>query len=357
MKAGLFALLLLIAGVAEARTVTLPRRSNNTVYITDATSLLQAGDTVLLEGDYTWIRLLKIPGTQEAPIIFINKGLVTIGGHVPYTCVFGGSYFKILGNGDKTYKYGIRLGKQRDSVYGSFGFAFGDSKGVEVAYCEFQYLSSGILQNPPAGEVMSDCYYHDNYMHDFDNPKGKGRSEGFYLGNTKASTTRFENCRIENNIIENVSGDGIQASVGTFVIKGNTIRNYAKARLAQQRAGIIVGARATADIIDNVVEGGGGVALQIFGCGKMEISGNTFKDIDVQTLPKEDIVYINGKTATPENPLEISFHDNTFINVRPNRMVIYNGTFADKTAGITFKKNKGLKSDQINLTKKDKWNK
>jgi hypothetical protein len=89
----------------------------------------------------------------------------------------------------------------------------------------------------------------------------------------------------------------------------------------------------------------------------MEISNNIFKDIDVQTLPKEDIVYINGKTATPEHPLEINFHDNSFVNVSPNRKIIYNGTFIEKTAGISFKKNKGLNSDQINLSKKDKWNK
>ena len=97
--------------------------------------------------------------------------------------------------------------------------------------------------------------------------------------------------------------------------------------------------------------------MQIFGCGHMDVSGNTFKDIDVQNLPKEDIVYINGKTATPDNPLEINFHDNTFINVIPNRKVIYNGTFADKTSGITFHRNKGLNSAQINLSPKDKWKK
>jgi hypothetical protein len=356
MKKGLLLIFLFTTLLTEARTVTLPRRSNNTVYITDATSLLQAGDTVVLEGDYTWIKLFKIGGTKDSPIVFINKGLVTVGGYVPYTCVFSGSYFKILGNGDPQYKYGIRLGKEQDSIYGAFGFAFQDSKGVEVAHCEFQYLSCGILQNPAEGQVMSDCYYHDNYMHDLDNPKGRGRSEGFYLGNTKASATTFENCRIENNIIENVSGDGIQASAGTFIIKGNVIRNYAKAHLAQQRAGIIVGGLATADIIDNVIENGSGVGLQIFGRGKMEIAGNTFKNIDVQALPKEDIIYINGKTATPGIPLEIDFHDNEFVNVAPNRKVIYNGTFADKTAGITFHKNKGLARDQINLSQKDKWN-
>lgn len=355
MKKGIVFLLLALSVIAQARTVTLPRRSNNTVYIMDASTLLQAGDTVLLEGDYTSIKLLKVQGTKEAPIIFRNKGLVTIGGYVPYTWVINGSYFKILGNGDPAFKYGIQLGKNRDSIYGSFGLAFGDSKGVEVAFCEFQFLSSGILQNPMAGQLMADCYYHDNYLHDFDNPKARGRSEGFYLGQTKTSTTRFENCRIENNLIENVSGDGIQVSRGTFIVKGNTVRNYAKARLAMQRAGIIVGGEATADIIDNVLQGGGGVGLQIFGCGKMEVAGNTFKDIDVQLLPKEDIVYINGKTATPDNPLEINFHNNTFINVAPNRKVIYNGTFEEKTSGITYKKNKGLSSDKINLSKKDKW--
>ena len=356
MKPGLLVLFILTSLFAEARIRSLPRRSNNTVYITDATTLLQAGDTVLLEGDYTWIKLFKIEGAKDTPIVFINKGLVTIGGYVPYTCVFRGNYFKILGNGDPAYQYGIRLGKDRDSIYGAFGFAFGDSKGVEVAYCEFQYLSCGILQNPAYGQAMPDCYYHHNYMHHLDNPKGKGRSEGFYLGNTKASTTTFEECRIENNLIENVSGDGIQASVGTFIIKGNVIRNYAKASLAQQRAGIIVGGQATADVVDNVIEGGKGVGLQVFGRGKMKITGNTFKDIHVQNLVKEDIVYINGKSATPENPLEIYFHDNEFINVTPNRKVIYNGTLAEKTGGITFKKNKGLASSQINLSKKDSWN-
>jgi len=356
MKKGWLFLLLLSSFVAGARTVILPKRSDNTVYITDASTLLQAGDTVLLQGDYTSIKLLNIQGTKEAPVVFLNKGLVTIGGYVPYTCVFFGSYFKILGNGDPQYQYGIRVGKQRDSIYGSFGFAFGASKGVEVAYCEFQFLSSGILQNPPEGQAMTDCYYHNNYLHDFDDPKYKGRSEGFYLGNTKTSTTRFENCRIENNLIENVSGDGIQVSRGSFIVKGNTVRNYAKARLAMQRAGIIVGGEATADIIDNVVEGGGGVGLQIFGCGPMEVSGNTFKNIDVQLLPKEDIVYINGKTATPDNLLKINFHDNTFINVTPNRKIVYNGTFDDKNDGITFKKNKGLNSEQTFLSRKDKWN-
>ena len=355
MKKSILLFLWMLALTANARTVSLPRRGDNTVYIKDAATIMQAGDTVLLEGDYTWIKLFKIVGTKDSPVVFINKGLVTIGGYVPYTCVFSGDYFKILGNGDAQYKYGIRLGKERDSIYGAFGFAFHDSKGVEVAHCEFQYLSCGILQNPVEGQVMSDCYYHDNYLHDLDNPKAKGRSEGFYLGNTKASATAFEACRIEANLIENVSGDGIQASGGTFIIRGNTVRNYAKARLAQQRAGILIGGRATADVIDNRIEDGNGVGLQVFGWGKMKIWGNTFKNINVQTLANEDIVYINGKTATPETPLQIDFQNNEFIEVFPNRSIIYNATAADKTTGISFKKNKGLSRTQINLSAKDVW--
>ncbi len=355
MKKGFSFFLLILAFAAGARTVSLPRRGDNTVYIRDAATIMQAGDTVLLEGDYTWIKLFKIAGTKDSPVVFINKGLVTIGGYAPYTCVFSGDYFKISGNGDTAHKYGIRLGKSRDSVYGAFGFAFHDSKGVEVAHCEFQYLSCGILQNPAEGQAMPDCYYHDNYFHDLDNPKAKGRSEAFYLGNTKASTTAFEACRIESNLIENVSGDGIQASGGTFVIRGNTIRNYATAKLAQQRAGILIGGQATADIIDNIIEGGSGVGLQIFGQGNMKIWGNTFKNIDVQTLVNEDIIYINGKTATPETPLQIDFQNNEFAAVFPNRSVIHNATAADKTAGTLFKKNKGVEKSQTTLSKKDVW--
>src|SRR5829696_7253785 len=106
MKKSFFFLFLLLSFIANARMISLQRRTNNTIYITDATSILQAGDTVLLEGDYTWIKLFKIEGTKDSPIVFINKGLVTIGGHVPYTCVFNGNYFKILGNGDPDLKYG-----------------------------------------------------------------------------------------------------------------------------------------------------------------------------------------------------------------------------------------------------------
>jgi hypothetical protein len=353
MKKFLFFSLLFLSLAAGARTVTLPRRSNNTVYITDATKYLQAGDTVMLEGHYKWIQIRQIPGTKDSPVVFLNQGLVTIGGFVSYTAIFGGSYFKIKGNNDPEHKYGIRLG--HDSLYGQFGFAFGDSKGVEVSHCEFYRLASGILQNPKEGQVMSDCYYHHNYFHDFDNKKDKGRSEALYLGNTKLSTTTFENCRIENNLIENVSGDGIQVSVGTFIIKGNVIRNYGLARLSQQRSGIIVGGLATADVIDNVIEGGKGVGLQIFGRGKMEIARNTFKNIDVSDLQKEDIIYINGKTANEENLLEIDFNNNEFINVKPSRKIIFNGTFVTNTAGISFKKNKGLHPGQLNLSKKDKF--
>ena len=356
MKKAFVLLLLLISFISQARTLYLPRRSDNTVFLPDATALLQPGDTVLLEGDYKSIRLLNIQGTKEAPITFINQGLVTIGGYPPYTCILVGRYFRVLGNGDAQYKYGIRLGKQRDSVYGAFGFGLGDSKGVEIAHCEFQYLSSGFLQNPDSGQVMLDCYYHDNYLHNFGNPRAKGRSEGFYLGNTKTSSTRFENCRIENNLIENVTGDGIQVSRGTFIIKGNTVRKYAQARLAMQRSGIVIGAEATVDVLNNDIEDGGGVGMQIFGCGKMEVAGNTFKDIDVHDLDKEDIVYINGKSATPDNPLQINFHDNQFINVTPNRKLVFNGTFEEKTTGITFRKNKGLSNDRMQLSKKDKWN-
>ena len=355
MKYLFILLVIFTSACAKARVITLPRNGTNAIYINDASQIIKAGDTVQLEGDYKSILVKEIHGTKEQPVHFINKGLVTVSGYSNYTCVFTGSYYIIDGSGDPNYKYGIKLGKENE--LGAFGIGPGNSTGVEIHNVEFTDLSSGILQNPHSGEPMVDCYYHDNYFHDFDNPKAKGRSEPFYLGFTGGIGAQFENCRIENNIIENVSGDGIQVCNGSFKIIGNTVKKYAKASLVQQRTGILIGGNCTAVVKNNTIEDGRGVGMQVFGMGKIEIANNTFKNIVVNDLDKEDIVYINGKTATPDNPLQLNFHDNKFENCTPNRKLIFNGTSPDKTAGSSFKRNKGLDQNMVSLTQKDKWEK
>ena len=350
-------------------TIHLTRKENNTVYLPDAKDILKPGCIVLLEGNYKWIKIANIQGTEEKPIIFINKGLVKIGGFRAYDCVLSGKYFKVLGNGSKDIKYGIQLNSGNDTSFSEFGLNLMNSSNVEVAYCEFTKVSSGILQNPKEGDSMIDCYYHNNYIHDLDNPKEKGRSEGFYLGNSHTdipytANFRFINCRIENNVLENLSGDGIQVKHGSFIIKGNVIKNHGAAKLYAQRSGILLGDNASGIITQNTVEDGNGVGLQILGCGDVEISYNQFIHLNLSELLKEDLWYINrkGDTAITVPKLKISAHDNVLNGSA--RYAINNATKIDLSDGSIFENNQiegsfvkvfnCMKADRINHNKLDK---
>lgn len=349
MKKLLVFLGLVTSLISEAKTIYLQRNNDGGLYKPHHNAL--PGDTILLEGRYQYINLENLIGEPGKEIIIINKGQVVVSGYKPYCSIFAGRYFKVLGNGDPSIKYGIRFaGLEKE--YSGFGIALTNSSNVEVAFCEFQKLQAGILQNPVSKTDMVDCYYHDNYFHDFDNPGEKGRSEGFYLGNTGTNSPgRFKNCRIENNLLENLSGDGIQVCQGDFIIRSNKIVNWARAKLEWQRNGILVGGSASAKVEDNVLIGGHGVAFQFLGGGANSFRGNIIKDLDVSELNKEDIVYIDARSSN----FSMDFSNNQFIKVRPNRKVIFNATVNNNTSGSSFKNNKGIDSSQCRLNSKDKW--
>ncbi|MET0242100.1 MAG: right-handed parallel beta-helix repeat-containing protein, partial [Flavitalea sp.] len=255
----LLILVLLFSQVYAQKKVELPRRpgaASNTVYILDAP--FKPGDTVLLSGDYLWIQIKGIKGTAEKPIVFKPKGKVTIGGYASYTLNLYGEHFKVLGGG--------KLVIGHPTVF-AMGINLGTSHHVEIAGLEMYNVTTGIQQNPTGTELIEGCYYHDLYIHDMQNPPHKGRAEAFYIGKTSPGGCYFKDLRIENNRIENVSGDGIQVSGGTFTIRNNKVRNYGMSDLEQQNNGILVGGNATAIISGNEVSGGTGPALQVLGRG------------------------------------------------------------------------------------------
>jgi hypothetical protein len=272
-----------------------------------------------------------------------------------------GKYFKFLGNGDSAIKNGIHL-SSFSSAYNAFGINLGNSTNVEIANVEIDHMNAGIIQNPSSGFAMVDCYYHNNYIHDLDNPSSGGRSECFYLGNTGSvsytASFRFVNCRIENNLIKHVSGDGIQVANGSFIIKGNTIRNFGLAQLADQRNGILVGGNATGKIIKNVVDGGRGDALMIMGVGTIEVKNNIFKNIDVSNLTSQDIVYINARVNAAEGAplLNINFSNN-YIQGKTNRYALTDMTLLTSTLGGSFSGNviEGTSLKSYALNSKDSW--
>jgi hypothetical protein len=342
--------------------ITLPKKVDSTIYIADA-SFIQPGSVIELEGWYKSIYIKNLQGTAAAPITFINKGQVRVGGYSNYTAIFQGKFFKILGNGDATIKNGIRISSFNTSYYAS-GINLGNSSNVEIANCEIDHFGVGIIQNPSTGTMpMLDCYYHNNYIHDLGNPSENGRAEAFYLGNTSSTIPykfayRFTNCRIENNILENLSGDGIQVANGTFVIKGNTIRNFATAQLADQRNGILIGGNATAKVIGNRIDGGRGNALMILGVGKMIVKNNVFKNIDVSNLTSQDLVYINARVNVEEGaPLFSVDFSNNSIQGKTNRYALTNMTSTLLTSGGTFTNNiiSGTNLKPYALSSKDQW--
>ena len=340
-------LLLALNTFARARVIPLKKDKKESSYKVNHGA--QPGDTIQLEGHYRLINLINVNGTKDKPIVIINKGMVTVSGYASYCFVITGKYFKILGNGSPSIKYGIQI-SGFDSVYSASGLGLTTSSDYEVAYIKISHTKVGFFQNPVNATDMANIYIHNCYISDLDNPKELGRAEGFYIGNThKVSPGKFKNFRIENNILENLSGDGIQVCQGDFTIKNNTIRNWAKAQLRWQRNGILVGEGTTSTVENNLLEGGHGVAYENFGGGEHTFKNNTIKNVDVSMLPHEDIVYLDGRGAN----FKIDFSGNTFENVKANRKVIYNQTADSFTTGSIFKNNAGLTSDQLLLYKKD----
>ena len=345
--------------VFASDTIRLQRASNNTVYIADASKLIKPGAVVQLEGDYLFYKVFNVQGTADSPIVFINKGLVRIGGFKAYTFQVQGQHFIINGSGDPAYKYGFLLNYDT-TVVGSFGFCPNNSSDFEVHHLECKNASSGILQNPAYGDAMNNVFYHHLYIHDLSDPASSppGRAEGFYLGSTKdtvpyTATYRFHNCRIEDCYLEDLTGDGIQVGQGDFIIKRDTIYNWGIAHLAQQDNGIQVGNGASATIDSVIVSGGHGLGAIILGADSVVLTNSIFSSIAGQASLLEDAIYINGKGPVP---LNMRF-ENNIITSSTGRYGINNATPVANTNGSIFNNNyiSGTFTKPYILKPGDRW--
>jgi hypothetical protein len=323
-------------------TIILKKGADGIAYNTNLAATVKPGDTVILKGDYKAINLGNIQGTKDAPITFINSGPVNVGGYPSYTAVLNGQYFRLISDDGQ-----LSLG--RSDMRGANALGLGESSNVEVCNIIMQNCGSGILQNPHNTTPIVNQYFHNNLIFNLNNPDAGGRSEAFYLGWTGGLGNPFVNCRIEDNLIEDTTGDGIQCANGEFYVKRNIIRNYAQSALYAQRNGILFGAQAYGIIEDNTIEGGRGNAIQILGKGNIEIAYNHIQNIDVHDLLNESIIYINGR----DGGLVIDLHHNTFSNVTPYNKVITNATSETLNIGMQFRENKGLKKEQILMRLKD----
>ncbi len=354
LKALLYTSLISLCTQGQERVV-LDRRTDNGLYIKDATMFIGPGDTVQLTGKYTSFKIYNIRGTKERPIVFINKGLVVIDGGMNNMVILSGSNFKFLGNGDTKYKYGIHISPGK-MLYPYFGVQIENATNIEVAFCDISKVTNGILQVPaPAAQAALDCSFHDNYIHDIGDSIRQKNSCAILLGNA-INPFSMDNCSVKDNILENLAGNGIQVINGTFNIENNQLKNFGKANMPNCRSGIVLGEAATGNILHNDLDSADGTALLILGHGKIEVKNNTFRNIHCKDPAASNIVFIQTKQSQAKQlaPLNISFQNNK-VTASTADNVVCNATLPTLTSGSVFSNNtiNGSFKKKFKLTSKD----
>lgn len=312
MKKIIFFLLAFLAFNAEARRLSIPKNSDGGWYKPQYPKL-RAGDTVILRGSYAYWNLENVNGTADSPIVFRNEtGRSRVGTSSSYAAIFYNcSHFIIDGGGDSTYKYGIIFGPVK-GVYIPLGLTTTNSTDYEVKNVELTHMQVGIFSIPDTGRTMHHLWIHHNWVHDIDNPAEKGRSQGFYLGNsnilTIKNTAHFEQILISNNLLEDLAGDGIQLSAAQgYEVSDNVVRNYGKANLTAYRTGILIGSTSMGTIKNNHIENGTGSGIGLYGYGLNTISGNVLKNTASAVL--NDAIQLE-KFGTDGAALKVNCFDN-----------------------------------------------
>lgn len=323
----------------------LPRRSTTggaqkEVYITSQGSI-KPGDILELSGDYTWIKFMNVHGTKESPITLRAKAgsKVTIGSTVYAGIELNGGYINIVGDG-------ITI-NHPDTQNPQEGIRLNSSHHNEISGVKMNNVKVGIIQNPLGGQVIEGQFFHHLTITNMVNPKAAGRVEAFYLGATsdpdKKGICTFKDCRIEDNVMDNLSGDAIQAGSGNYFILRNTINKYGQANQEWQNAGIEIGGNASAVIEGNKVTNGIGTPIKIMGKGEVIVKNN-YIAYNKPTRSNEDIVYVGGKGGL----LTVKLEGNVFEGNVPGRKMVYNNnTVAGTNGGIIATDNKGLKETDI----------
>jgi hypothetical protein len=305
----------------------------------DGEGTIFPGDTIcLLAGPKNYLFLKNIHGTEEEPVVIINKdGQVVIDTDHYFGIKFDGcSFVKLSGNGLDAYQYGILVSRVENGA----GISVDNkSTNIEIEYIEISNTSIGGIYAKTEPDPYGDCTFpavrskftmyntiiHDNYLHDI-------ADEGMYIGSSKYTGQYIYNCdttvlphvligvKVYNNILENTGWDGIQVSsaVSDCEIYGNYIIGDSYAEEEYQMSGILIGGGSNCDCYNNRIEDGKGDGIDVFGLGNQKIYNNLiinpgktyFPGGDPTIHPKHGI-YV-GHVSTIENA-GYYFYNNTII--------------------------------------------
>lgn len=254
-------------------------------------SKIPAGAIIYIPAGKRGSLLLKnFKGTAAAPILVVNQG-----GRVSFTTETTASYafktqncqyFKVLGNGFPTIRYGF------DVNGGNIGMTMDDlSSDFEIAFVEVRNSGfAGIMaKTDPSCDpatwrghfTMRNVVIHDNYVH-------KTGGEGLYVGNsfyedgvsTSCGTVLphdVANLKIHRNLVDSTGSEGIQvgSATSTCEIYNNTVKNPGISPFsAYQDNGIQIGEGTGGKCYNNLIKNAPGNGIIVLGLGDNLVYNN-----------------------------------------------------------------------------------
>lgn len=311
---------------------------------------IQPGAIIGLSGagdNYKNVTFNNIIGTENNPIIIKNcDGRAVVLSTGSFGVKFRYSkHFKLLGDGDKNYDYGIKI-----STTKGFFLTFEqlttnfETSAIEIAGLQPNgigedngFAGIGIKTSPyqdcdlftdatRTAWIMKNVTVRNCYIHDVGG-EGLYIGHGFYNGRIESVCSEItyshsiQHIRIHDNLIENVGYDGIQIKNADLdcELYNNVIRNYGQLDEGAHNEGLFIGGGTTGKFYNNYIIGGTGHGIQFQGMGNVDIYNNVIANTGDNGFygSNGDQVY-----RIPDGYFNII--NNTFVNSGNNSFAFFN---------------------------------
>ena len=176
-------------------------------YYINLAGKVAAGDTIVIAaGNYAFIELSGLDGTQECPITIINQGGQVV--FEAFNIAFPSHHVRLTGTGAAGVPYGFKMRNVATNYWGMHLKAEGP---IEIDHVEITNCAMGIQLKddyPPAGMTEHRGYkLHNLYIHDING------NEGMYIGSSTTPTApKVKGVHIYDVLISNTSREGLQIS-------------------------------------------------------------------------------------------------------------------------------------------------
>jgi hypothetical protein len=309
--------------------------------------LVDPGDTIfLLSGSKTYLWLGYLHGTNEKPIVVINRnGKVEISGYKYGLKFDSSSHIKLTGKGMWDIPYGILIQYTTGAGISVDGLSTNiEIEGVEIS----NVLYAGIYAktDPICSDFRStrekftlrNLFIHDNYIHHTGN-------EGMYIGNVKylgmtlvcngKDTTVFPHLvrgvEVCNNRIDYAGWDGLQVSStdSGCSVHHNMIQYDSQGENPEQMSGILLGGGSHCKCYNNTIMNGKGDGIDILSLGneylynnQIHLAGRSYKPGNTSPQYMKHGIYISQYYTLPD--AEYTLTNNNITSPKTNCVRINN---------------------------------